>query len=155
MIHTYRKQLIAALLVLLLSISGVITYSVLQSKKSHQVVDTPVDTAVIKGLDNKKNFPLSSVTQKMVETYLIGTLKDKHGSRTYTATVRGGSYDRVVTPQGGIIVSLLVDVAPFNETYLFYRTGDDNATMVSSQLRCADEADQMVQPSKCKDKTND
>lgn len=155
MIYTYRKQLLAVLIVILMLIGGAIAYNALHPKKVPAVKVTTTASSSIKGLDVSKNFPISDVTKKMIETYLNGTVGAKHGKATYSAVAREGSYNRTVTPDGGIITTVLIDVQPFKETYLFYRTGSDSSQYSTSQLRCAPEAEQIVHPSKCKDASND
>ena len=156
MIYTYRKQLIAALIVILMLIGGFIAYSAPHSKKT---VPAPkvstTNSKSIEGLDNSKNFPVSDLTKSMIQDYLTGTVSAKHGKTAYSAVMRNGSYSRTVTPDGGIITTVLVDVLPFKETYLFYRTGSDSSQYSTAQLRCAPEADQLVHPSVCKDASND
>ena len=156
MIYTYRKQLIAALIILLMLIGGFIAYNALHSRKT---APTPkastTDSTSVKGLDDSKNFPISDVTKTMIQTYLTGTVSAKHGKTAYSAVARNGSYSRTVTPDGGVLTTVLVDVLPFKETYLFYRTGSDSSQYGTAQLRCAPEADQLAHPSVCKDASND
>jgi hypothetical protein len=156
MIYTYRKQLIAAFIVILLIIGGIITYTVLQSKKDTAKKAPAVTTSkTIQGLDDKKDFPLPDTTIQMVESYINSAMTAKHKNSTYTAKVRSGSYNQTVTPEGGTITSLLVDVMPFKETYSFYRTSGSDPQFSTSSLRCAPEAQQIVHPSVCKDLSND
>jgi hypothetical protein len=91
----------------------------------------------------------------MIKASVSNMVVTKHGQSSYTATFRDGSYNRTVTSQGGIITTLLVDVAEIKETYLVTWTGGDNATNSTSYVRCAPESDQIVHPSVCKELAND
>lgn len=148
-----KKIVITTSLLLLLAGGSVLAYFLLH-KPAKKAPATQQPTSQVSGLDSTPT-PLSNDTKSMVQTYVDTTLETKHGKGEYPASFRAGSYKRVVTPDGGIIMTLLVDVPQTKETYLFTKTGADNSPIGTSYLRCAPEADQLVHPSVCKDIGND
>lgn len=153
MIYTYRKQLLIILAIIVLVVGGGITWAVMR-KKATPTVAKPSYSVSVKGMDSTPT-PLSDTTKQMVQSYIDAQLTAKHGPGTYQAAIRQGSYKRVITPEGGIITTMLVDVSSTKETYLFTRTGGDNSQYGTSYVRCAPEGQQMVHPSLCKDMSDD
>lgn len=147
----HKATIILVLVITMLSI-GVFWFT---SQRS----DTPKtaeDNSPVKISDlDKTPTKLTDNQMAMVKSYVSSKVVSKHGEGSYTATFRNGSYNRTVTPQGGIITTLLVDVTETKETYLVTWTGGDNATNSTSYVRCAPESDQIVHPSVCKEIAND
>lgn len=154
MIYTYRKQLLTLFIAIVLIIAGVVVYNVLHAKKEPKTESAPSKSLTVNGLDSTPT-PLSDTTKQMIQTYVDAQLTAKHGKGIYTASIRDNSYKRIVTPQGGIVTTLLIDVPSTQETYKFTRTGGDNDQYGTSYVRCAADDQQMVQPSKCKDQSDD
>lgn len=148
-----RKGLLFAVLIAIIAVGGGVFWFISQQSGAPKTTEdnSPVK---VSNLD-KTPTKLTDNQTAMVKSYVSDMVVAKHGQGTYTATFRDGSYNRTVTQDGGIITTLLVDVAETQETYLVTWTGGDNATNGTSYVRCAPESDQMVHPSVCKELTDD
>lgn len=148
-----RKPLLITLAIALLIGGSIGGWILTQPKQSTTPADTTYPVAVTK-LD-KTPKQLTDAQLAMIKSYVSATVTAKHGEGSYDATYREGSYKRTVTPQGGIITTVLIDVASTKETYLVTWTGGDNDRNSTSYVRCAPEADQYTHPSACKELADD
>lgn len=148
MLYAHRKTILITLLVIIvLVVSGVVTYMLLHKEKKPTGPSYNVNTT---GL-TKTPTPLPDSTMELIKESVNRVVTTRHGQGAYTAIYRDGSYKRIVYPSGAISMSVLVDVQETKETYIFIRTGGDNATASTTYTHCAPESDQMVHPSVCKD----
>lgn len=151
MLYTYRKAILLILVVFLLLVGGGIAVTLHIWEKPAAQPAKPAYNVTTTGLA-KTPTPLPANVITLIEQSVDQVVTSRHGSGKYTATYRDGSYNRVVYPSGAIATSVLIDVKETHETYLFTRTGGDNATAAStSYIRCAPDSEQMVHPSVCKD----
>ncbi|GEM_PF-1962486 len=152
MIYTYRKLILIILVILFIGGAGLTVF--LQVHKNQAAVskkDTaPTHSVATTGL-SKTPVKLPDSVVSLIESSVDTVVTTRHGSGTYTATYRDGSYIRKVYPSGTILTTLLIDVKQTKETYLFTRTGSDDAQASTSYIYCAPDSQQMVYPSICKD----
>ena len=149
-----RRKFIIIIVILILVGAGVVAWAALRPRETPPEANEPTYAATISNLDTTStNLPQKRID--MIKNYVSAMVVAKYGDGKYDAVYRDGSYKRTVTPQGGIVSTALIDVTTTKETYLVTWTGGENDTHGTSYARCAPEADQLVQPSVCKELSND
>jgi hypothetical protein len=147
MIYIYRKQLLLIGLLIAILVAGFIIYKAATPPK--QIINKPQMTII----QPSSSAPLSKTSIQQINDNITKLLTTKHGAGAYTAKIRDKTYTHEVTPQGTIIVQVLIDVPQLNETYIYINIGNNNNA--TAQIYCAPEADQLVHPSVCKELIND
>lgn len=151
-----RGKLVIIIILLILAIGAAALWLLKSTTPPKASTEEKTSYPVEIGNLETSGLQLSETRMTMIKSYVSSAVTAKHGEEgVYQATYRQKSYKRLVTPQGTIVNTVLVDVASTKETYLVTWTGGENDSHGTSYIRCAPEADQFVHPSVCKELADD